>query len=166
MLKAKDKNHQLKRVRFTADYQFGKGAGSALFPLDCEFKLSNTKRIRQVLQDGTRLATVRAKDGMLTLSMLGASRLHSFFKPPVLRVTVNSDAEPFIRNGKNAFARHVVSVDPGIRAGDEVLIVNEHDLLLATGKTKLSPAEMLSAKRGVAVEIRSGIESDKEKEDD
>ncbi len=67
----------LRRVRTIADYQFGRGAGEALFPEGCEFRLSTTGRIRQVLLAGERLAPVRAQDGRLTLSFAGAGRLHA-----------------------------------------------------------------------------------------
>lgn len=149
----------LKRARTIADYQFGRGAGEALFPDNVEFQLSSTKRIRQILLDNNRIATVRAKDGMLTLSIAGARRLHAFIGYPGHRVVVNSDAAPFAAMGKTAFARHVVSVDPDIRAGEEVLVVDENDKLLATGKTMLSAIEMLSFKKGIAVDVRNGIES-------
>ena len=147
----------LNRVRIIADYQFGKGAGCALFPDDVEFQMSSTGRVRQILVDGKRLATVRAHDGMLTLGIAGAMKLHVFLKFPKNRVVVNSDAAPFVAKGKNAFARHVVDADPEIRAGEEVMVVDEKDSLLATGKTALSALEMTAFKKGVAVEIRGGI---------
>ncbi|MBU4373970.1 MAG: pseudouridine synthase [Euryarchaeota archaeon] len=149
----------LKRVRTIADYQFGRGAGEVLFPDTVEFQFSTTKRVRQILLDKNRIATVRARDGMLTLSIMGARRLHAFMKYPGQRVAVNGDAAPFVAKGKTAFARHVVAVDPDIRAGEEVLVVDENDKLLATGKAVLSPLEMLSFKKGIAVDVRNGIES-------
>ncbi len=152
-------NSHLKRVRTIADYQFGCGAGDALFPDNVEFKFSTTKRIRQILLDNNRIATVRAKDGMLTLSIMGAGKLHKFIGYPGCRVVVNSDAAPFVAKGKTAFARHIVTADPDIRAGEEVLVVDENDRLLATGKAVLSPLEMLAFKKGIAVDVRNGIES-------
>lgn len=152
------KSH-LKRARTIADYQFGRGAGEALIPDNVEFQLSSTKRIRQILLDNNRIATVRAKDGMLTLSIMGAGMLHEFIKSPGHRVVVNGDAAPFVAKGKTAFARHVVAVDPDIRAGEEVLVVDENDKLLATGKAMLSAIEMLAFKKGIAVDVRNGIES-------
>ncbi len=149
----------LKRVRTIADYQFGRGAGEALFPDNVEFQLSSTKRIRSILHEGNRIATLRAHDGMLTLSIDGARRLHAFIKYPKQRVVVNRDAAPFVAKGKTAFARHVVTVDPGIRAGEEVLVVDEDDRLLATGKAMLCAIEMRSFKKGIAVDMRNGIES-------
>lgn len=149
-------NPHLKRVRTIADYQFGQGAGEALFPDEVEFQFSTTKKVRQILLDNQRVATVRAQDGMLTLGIAGAKRLHAFTEGH--RVVVNSDAAPFVAKGRTAFARHVVSVDPEIRAGQEVLVVDENNNLLATGKTMLCALEMLSFKKGIAVDVRSGIE--------
>ena len=149
----------LKRVRTIADYQFGRGAGETLFPDNVEFQFSSTKRIRSILHEGNRIATLRAHDGMLTLSIKGAQRLHEFIKYPKQRVVVNRDAAPFAAKGKTAFARHVVSVDPGIRAGEEVLVVDEDDRLLATGKAMLCAIEMRSFRKGIAVDVRNGIES-------
>ena len=152
-------NAHLKRVRTIADYQFGKGAGDILFPDNVEFQMSTTGKVRQILLANNRLATVRAHDGMLTLGMTGARKLHESIGFPGHRVVVNSDSAPFVAKGKNAFAKHVVAVDPEIRAGEEVLVVDENDNLLATGKAVLSAVEMLAFKKGMGVEIRSGSES-------
>jgi len=147
-------NAHLKRVRTIADYQFGKGAGDILFPDNVELQMSTTGKVRQILLDNSRLATVRAHDGMLTLGMKGARKLHGFIQYPGHRVVVNGDSAPFVAKGKNAFAKHVVAADPEIRAGEEVLVVDENDNLLATGKTMLCAIEMLAFKKGMAVEIR------------
>lgn len=147
----------LRRVRIIADYQFGKGTGEALFPENVEFQYSTTGRVRQILLDNSRLATIRAQDGLLTLGIIGAIKLHEFIRYPRLRVVVNSDAAPFVAKGKTAFARHVLAVDPEIRAGHEVLVVDENDALLATGKAVLSALEMLAFKKGTAVDVRTGI---------
>jgi uncharacterized protein with predicted RNA binding PUA domain len=148
----------LKRARIIADFQFGRGSGVALFPDETTFKLSNTKRLRYLFSGKERIATVRASDGLLTLSMLGARRLHSFFPPPRLRVAVFEDAAPFVAKGGNVFAKHVKSVDQEIRAGEEILVVDQKDSLLATGKAMLSPDEMLQLKRGAAVLTRNAVQ--------
>lgn len=148
----------LKRARLIADQQFGRFAGDILFPEGTTFSLSKTGRLRYLYSGKERIATVRAKDGLLTLSMLGANRLHAFFAAPRLRVTASDDAAPFVAKGGNLFARHVVGLDPDIRAGEEVLVVDGKDQLLATGKAALAPEEMLQIKRGVAVLIRRAAE--------
>lgn len=150
----------LKRVRTIADYQFGKGTGEMLFPENVEFQFSTTGRVRTILLGRSRIATVRAQDGLLTLGVTGARKLHGTIRFPGHRVVVNSDSAPFVLKGKNAFARHVVAVDPDIRAGQEILVVDEKDNLLATGKAVLCAGEMLAFKKGMAVDTRSGVESD------
>jgi uncharacterized protein with predicted RNA binding PUA domain len=148
----------IKRARTIADLQFGRGAGDALFPDETTFGLSNTGRLRYLYCCKERIATVRANDGLLTLSMLGAQRLHAFFDAPRLRVVVSDDVAPFIAKGGNLFAKHVLDVDHAIRAGEEVLVVDGRDRLLATGKAVLAPPEMLQIKRGLAVLTRRAAE--------
>jgi uncharacterized protein with predicted RNA binding PUA domain len=150
----------LQRARIIADYQFGRGAGEALFPAGTTFRLSSTGRLRYLYWEKERIATLRASDGLLTLSMLGARRLHSNFPPPRLRVVVSAEAAPFVAKGGNVFAKHVLSADPEIRAAEEVLVVDEQDCLLATGKAILAPEEMLQIRRGVAVRTRKAAEED------
>ncbi len=146
----------LLRVRRIAEYQFGRGAGDALFPDACTFQYSSSQRIRYILLDGVRLATVRAQDGRLTLGYAGATRLHGFLAPPAGRVVVVDDAVPFVSAGKNAMAKHVITADPGIRAEDEVFVVSGDDTLVATGMALLSGSEMLAFKYGGAVRVRQG----------
>jgi len=146
----------IRRVQVIADYQFGEGAGNVLFPEGCEFTLSRTGRIRQVLQGGLRLATVRAEDGRLTLGIEGALRLKRALPPPAYRVVINPEVAEFVGAGKNAFARHIVSADRAIRSGDEVMVVCGDDELLATGSAMMSGGEMLAFNYGVAVKVRQG----------
>lgn len=145
------------RVRMIGDYQFGPGAGEALFPNSVTIIFSITGRVSQVFDHSVRVVTLRSYDGLFTLSKLGAMRLHKHFEPPKLRVVVNSDVASFVGSGKTAFAKHVVDVDLGLRANDEVLLVDESDKLLATGRAILSPKEMLAFRKGVAVKVRCGF---------
>jgi uncharacterized protein with predicted RNA binding PUA domain len=147
----------LRIVRAVADYQFGKGAGKALFPDTCKFILSSTGRIRQIVDGNVRIATMKAESGWFTLSIEGARRLHSYFPYPRLRVVITNDVSEFIARGKNAFAKHVVDADESIRANDEVIVVDENDNLLATGKAIMSAKEMLEMQKGVAVSVRQGV---------
>ena len=90
--------------------------------------------------------------------MLGAIRLHDLFESPRLRVVASDDAAPFVAKGGNVFAKHVFSVDPEIRAGEEVLVVDSGNRLLATGTAVLAPEEMLQIRRGLAVQARKAAE--------
>ncbi len=148
----------LRQVRVMADYQFGKGCGNSLFPDDATFMLSRTKRVRQILSGKLRIATVRAKDGVLTLSIEAASAIHSHLPFPKQRVVICEDAVPFVSKGKTAFAKHVLELDHDLRSGEEVLVVDEQDKLLASGQLLLSVTEILAMDSGPAVDVRVGIE--------
>ncbi|NJE06096.1 tRNA guanosine(15) transglycosylase TgtA [Thermococcus sp. M36] len=140
-----------------AEYQFGEGAGEAF--KDAFVELSRkTGMPRQIKAKGKHLATFRAEDGLLTLGIEGAKRLHEILPFPRMRVVVNDDAEPFARRGKNVFAKFVVDADPKIRPYDEVLVVNERDELLATGQTLLNGEELKVFRSGLAVKVRRGVE--------
>jgi conserved protein with predicted RNA binding PUA domain len=146
-----------------ADYQFGKGIGKELFPDGVTFQLSRTKRVRQVLNSGNRIATARAKDGFFTLSIEGAFIVHRLLSARKLRVVVSDEAAPFVEKGKTAFVKHVIEIDPELRAGEEVLVTDRADRLLATGQLILSPAEILALDSGAAVDVRVGVASKREK---
>jgi len=143
----------LKKVRRVADYQFGKGAGEAIFPDGAEFKRSRTGRVSQVLLDGDRLATLKT-DGRLTLSDKGGDRLHSRFEAPRMRVEFGDESVPYLRDGRNGFAKFVERVDNGVRARDEVLVTGPDDSFVTTGRAELSAEEMRDFETGVAVLVR------------
>ena len=147
----------LERIRTIADYQFGKGVGAVLFPDSSRFIMSRTGRVRQVVDGDKRIATVRANDGFLILSVYGGQKLKEALPYPKKRVMVNDDAAPFVAKGKTAFAKHVIECDPELRALEEIILVDRDDNLLATGQAMLSAPEMKSFKKGTAVNVRYGV---------
>ncbi|MCS7368246.1 MAG: pseudouridine synthase [archaeon GBS-70-058] len=146
-------------LRKIADYQFGEGIGSILFPDSILIEKSKkTGKIRRVILDGKVIATIRAKDGLIALTIYGAELIRSKTCPPKMRVVVMNEIADIIRKGRNVFAKHVKHADPEIRPGEEVIIVNESDELLAVGKALLNGEEMTLFRSGVAVKVRSGVE--------
>ncbi len=131
-----------------------------MFPERCEIEVSKRSgRVRRISDRSKVLATIRANDGRLVLTIWGATRLHKAAPFPQLRVIVNHEVSSFIAEGRSVFAKHVLDVDPSLRAGDEVLVVDENDNLLAVGMAHLSPREMLDLTRGVAVKTRHSIKT-------
>jgi uncharacterized protein with predicted RNA binding PUA domain len=147
-------NDALKRIGGTADYQFGKGMGGKLFPENVKITYSrNTGRIRYVFLGKERLATLRPTDGLLSLSLTGARRIAKYAE---CVVTIKNNVSEFIAEGGDVFAAHVLKVDDGVRAKDEVIVVDETGRVLAVGRAFLSANEMKAFKRGVAVKVRRG----------
>lgn len=146
------------RVRATADFQFGRGAADALLNGEVSYVVSkNTARIRNVLVDGVHVLSLRAEDGLFTLKAAGGRRLRDAFSPPALRVVVDSDAVPFLREGKNVFAKFVRDADAGLRPKDDALIVAADDELCAIAQVAMNQREMLAFRRGVAAYVREGV---------
>ncbi len=154
-----DRNEILEKLRCVADYQFGKGAGKALFEKDkITWKRSReTGKIRYIYKDGELLLSLVPTSGFFTLTIKAAKILLESFKPPKLRVAVNADAEPFVKRGRSVFSKFVVDNDPEIRPGEEVIVVNREDELLAIGKSILAGTEFSFFKKGVAIKIRKTI---------
>jgi uncharacterized protein with predicted RNA binding PUA domain len=153
---------ELPRLRTVADYQFGAGAGDALFDEEVTVRHTSSGRPEQVLSDGERLVSY-GTDGRFTLGLAGGRRLRRALSPPAYRVVVGDESEPFVRDGKNVFAKFVSRVDPAVRPGDEVLVVHERaadregraaEDLLAVGRAELPAKGMLDFESGMAVKVR------------
>jgi uncharacterized protein with predicted RNA binding PUA domain len=143
------------QLRTIADYQFGSGAGDALFPADVDLEVhrSASGRPRQVHRNGGRLVTL-GTDGRFTLGLEGGRQLAAVLGPADYRVIVGDESEPFVRDGKNVFAKFVKAVDEAVRAGDEVLIEHRDGALIAVGRAELDATSMLDFETGMAVKIR------------
>ena len=147
----------MKRIRSTADYQFGKGVGIKLFPENVEILYSKaTGRIRYVNLNGERLATLRPTDGLLSLSITAAKCIVENADFAQCFVTVRNDVSKFVADGSDVFAAHIVKADDVIHAKDEVIVVDEAGKILAVGRAMLSSSEMKAFKTGIAVKVRHG----------
>ena len=120
-------------------------------------KSSSTGRIRHVYLRDKLIGTIRAQDGMFIPTIEGARIILKKLKYPKKRVVVTDDAAPFIATGKTLFCKHVKEVDPELRAGEEVFVVDSRDELLAVGKVALSADEIKTKDRGRAAKIRKGV---------
>ena len=165
------------RLRTVADYQFGAGAGSALFTGAEIVHRTGSGRPQQVLvgRGGARVVSF-GTDGRFTLGAGGGQRLVDTLAEPACRVAVTEESVPFVREAKNAFAKFVTGVDPDVRPGDEVAVVHggstvgqgvdeppagagadAPERLLAVGRAELPAHAMADFGTGMAVKIRNGV---------
>ncbi|GAA0654178.1 PUA domain-containing protein [Salarchaeum japonicum] len=142
-------------LRRMAVYQFGRGADDALFPDGEEFHVerSASGRPRQVVSDDGRLVSV-GMDGRFTLGLAGGRRLYDAIDG--YRVTVGDESEPFVRDGRNVFAKFVADADDAIRPEDEVVVEHERGEVIAVGRAELDAQGMLDFDSGMAVKVREG----------
>lgn len=154
-------SEELTRLRSVADYQFGRGSGNALFPDGVlVIRSKKTGKVKGIFLGGEHIATLKPSDGYLALSIAGGKRLMAALPEPKNRVVAMDEVSEFIKSGRNLFSKHVASADPEIRPGEEVLIVNSKGMLLAVGKAVLNAREMKHFKKGLAVNVRRGNESE------
>ena len=149
----------LLRAKAVARYQFGISAADALFRGEVQLvKSKKTGKIRNVISDGEHVLSMRAGDGLYTLRMEGARRITGSVPAPHMRVVVIDDAIPFVSEGRNVFAQFVLSCDGSLRPMEEVIVTDDKDNPIATGRMFLTPAEIPFMKKGMAVKVRSGSE--------
>ena len=139
-----------------------------------KFVMSRTGRIRNVINsEGEHLFSPRLAEGGISLTVSGAKKLHQlrtekiptgFASSDLNRhvgkgpawVVVDSDAEPFVKDGRNVMHGFVTACDEWTRPGEIVLIVNSSGELLAFGRSQSTPAEFETFTKGIAVKVREG----------
>ena len=148
----------LQKIRSVADYQFGTGVGAKLFPDTVRIVYSkNTGKIRHIHFGEKMLATLRPTTGLFVLTLTGAKRLVREVDTSQLVVKLEDYAEPFVANGRSAFAKHVIDADDEIRPNEEVIVISQKNEVLAVGRALLSGTEMKAFSRGIAVRVRRGV---------
>ncbi len=130
--------------------------GVDIFPDKIRVDVSRkTNRIRAVYsKPGRLLATFRASDFYIILHE-GARALHKITNPPENRVVLaDPNAIEAAREGGTVFAKFVSSADKNILPGQQVLVTDPENALLASGTALLNAKEMLSFSRGPAVDLK------------
>ena len=131
-------------VRALADYQFGDGAGDAVFG---EFRTgARYPKLRVTDADGEQLAVMVPNYGVLSLTLAGARRWVDS-GVPVKRVEIDD----FVPHG-SVLAPGVVDASEAIRPGDEVVV--EGPSAFGVGRAAMSGPEMVESTRGIASEVR------------
>jgi len=121
--------------------QFGEG-GERLLE-GCS--VSGNYPYSRIMSQGVQMGMLTQERGMISLTLDGGERLQLIGKHWV-------EMEDFDLKG-NLFCKGVRSVDPGIRAGDEALVLRKGQLE-AVGVAAVCADDMLASERGQAVAVR------------
>jgi predicted RNA-binding protein (TIGR00451 family) len=150
---------ELRKLISLANYQFEAHVGNILFNRGIRIVHSRkTGRIRHIYLRKRLIATLRPTDGLLALTVEGATILLTKMKRPRNHVIVQSDVSEYIRRGGDIFAKHIVSASNSLRPAEEVLATDEEGRLIGVGSALQSGNDMKHFKRGVAIRIRHGID--------
>ncbi|RLG79995.1 MAG: pseudouridine synthase [Thermoprotei archaeon] len=150
---------ELRCLRAIANHQFRADIGEKLFPRGVLLKISKrTGRPREVLtSSGEVIVTLRPSTFTFNLTLYSGRIIHACTEPPKLRVVVVNEVANDVKLGGSVFARHILRVDEELRAGDEVIIVDEDDRFLCVGRLVLSPYEIMHFIRGPAAKLRECV---------
>lgn len=154
----------LRKIKTICDYQFGPLITDVLFDNNNNIRIKfskNTGRMRHIYYQENLLLNFRPTNGFFTLSLFSAKKIIKSVPKPILRVIVQNEISEFIKKGRNVFCKHIIDIDDNLRALDEVIIVNQKDELLAIGKLMFPVPYLRSFKRGIAVNVRRGIDKSK-----
>lgn len=149
------KLNEIHIVKAILDYQFRPGTHTILS--DQAFNIERSRKtgvIRRFSDSSGILGTFRPSDFVIIPTNAFAQRLYKHISAPQLRVVAMKESIPYISNKKDLLAKFVLNVDPEIRCGEEVFIVDENDSFLSFGKSILAAQEMIAFDRGVAVRVR------------
>ncbi|MFB6168339.1 MAG: archaeosine synthase subunit alpha [Haloferacaceae archaeon] len=141
------RTRQHRTLRALADYQFGEGAGEALFSAGLRVEGRYPKLV--AFEDDEQVAALVPQYGSLAFTLAGAERARSRGVAP--RVEIDG----FVPRG-SVLAPGVTGADDGIRVGDEVVV--EGPRALAVGRARMAGPEMAASTRGVAVDVRHASE--------
>ncbi|MBT4059077.1 MAG: tRNA guanosine(15) transglycosylase TgtA [Euryarchaeota archaeon] len=129
---------------------------------DLTFIMSRTRRVNNVLLNDVHLFSQRLTDGGLSLTTDGAKWIYEMMnshseQEGLPLVVLDSDAEPFVRDGRNVMHGFIVGQKGLLKSGMPCLIINEVGDLLAHGISQCGPRELLSFCKGIAVKVRGGV---------
>ena len=147
----------LLKLRQTIDALFGKGV-SRYLPKNVEIIFSKKNgRIRTVHDQEKLLCTLRI-DGGLAITPYFAQLLLKSKKFKENCLEINKDAEPFVKEGRSVFCKHVTWCGKNIRITSDTPILFQNKVI-AVGRAVLSSEMIIDFERGVAVKVRDSLKS-------
>jgi len=151
-------DHILK-LRQTIEALFGKGV-SRYLPKDVEIIFSKKNgRIRTVHHQEKLLCTLRI-DGGLAITPYFAQLLLKSKKFKENCLEINKDAEPFVKEGRSVFCKHVTWCGKNIQITADTPILFQNKVI-AVGRAVLSSEMIMDFERGIAVKVRDSLKSRK-----
>ncbi len=146
----KDKilSSKIRRLQFTADFQYGQGTGSILFSKDIKVKGKYPRHL-QIFRGGEQIASLSSETGYLSILPKIAQE--------ILDKTLNKlefGVDQVL--GSNIYAPGCINADTTILPNDEIFIVHENKVI-ATAKALVSGIDMNKMTSGSLAEVRKKL---------
>ena len=147
----------IQKLENSLDALFGNGVSKYL-PKDIEITFSRkTGRIRTVFHKGKLLCTLRI-DGGLAISTYFAQILLKSKSFKENCIVINSDAAPFVMEGRSVFCKHVIKCGKNVKISGDTPVLFKNKVI-AVGRAVLSNEMISDFNRGVAVKVRDSLKS-------
>tara|TARA_B100000470_G_C19746598_1_gene371746 strand:+ start:661 stop:1134 length:474 start_codon:yes stop_codon:yes gene_type:complete len=147
----------IQKLENSLDALFGNGVSKYL-PKDIEITFSRkTGRIRTVSHKGKLLCTLRI-DGGLAISTYFAQILLKSKSFKENCIVINSDAAPFVMEGRSVFCKHVIKCGKNVKISGDTPVLFKNKVI-AVGRAVLSNEMISDFNRGVAVKVRDSLKS-------
>ncbi len=117
-------------------------------------KTAHDKVIKSMRKDGLEILENKYIEDCLYLPIKGPFNI----KYPSKKIIVDKCTAESVMIGANVYAPGIVKCS-GIRLNDKLTVVDPYDQPVATGIARMSEKEILSLRRGLAVETKSSIYS-------
>jgi len=142
----------IRRALTIISYEYGKGTVERLMEGDLSIEFNPVlNRVRQVYYNGELAFSIRASDGYLLPTLLGARFIDSY-------AVVRDEAVPFIRQGRNVPLSMVIDII-NARAGMDIAIKDQSSNVIGVGRLMVSPSELRGLGRGFIIRTRQHLGS-------
>ncbi len=150
--------HDIEFMRSLAERDFGPGCGKALLPegrIVLLNKVPGLDRMEEIIVDGTVIASARYDlgSGWKIILRVAAARMMQDVASKGIVVADDGAVAP-IQKSSSLMVPGVVSALPGIKKGDEVIVVDSRHFAFATGTARMTTEEMSQLEKGAAVKTR------------
>jgi uncharacterized protein with predicted RNA binding PUA domain len=138
------------RALMIVAYVYGWEVANRLREMDIEVEYHGVlRRIKHIYVNGKVAFSIRASDGLLIPTIHGASLVDSWIR-------VNSEAAPFVKQGRSVPVKSVVEVKNASQNMD-VAIVDESGGVIGVGRLIITPEEAKTVGRGFMAKTRHHV---------
>ncbi|MEM5828204.1 MAG: PUA domain-containing protein [Candidatus Aenigmatarchaeota archaeon] len=135
------------------EYQFGKDIKNEFEKHDFEIKKSKSRRI-EIIVNKKPILYLNPKFFLFNFGIEFGKLLKKYKK---FYVKVSSEFLKDIRDKKNVIRKNVIEFSKDFRFGDDIIILDEKDNLIAIAKAKINSYEISNSNYGIVARIKKFI---------
>ncbi|MBA3045413.1 MAG: phosphoadenosine phosphosulfate reductase family protein [Candidatus Thermoplasmatota archaeon] len=150
--------HDIARIRKTIDANYGPGTGIAMIPNGHLVVLNKSPAVDimdEVAMNGIVLGSHIFEPGTgwhFICRIEGARRIAKIATKNW--AIIDEGAIPYIRKGASSMAVGIITADPDIRVGGEIIVLSNSREAISTGRARMTGTQMVESERDAAIKSR------------